>query len=127
MWIVKSFLSHYFKSPEYRDRYKRIIGDEIARESCFESAEPIFKESIKEESPEEIAIIRDTNREFIEALEEKIKGDNELETVFLAILEGYSKSGKISEVTGIDVGRTYKLKEKLRHRYRENYLQSIQS
>jgi hypothetical protein len=50
------------------------------------------------------------------ALQESIRGDQELNDVLDAVVEGFDKSGDIADVTGIPVARVYELQRKLERR-----------
>jgi len=121
--VVKSNISHLFSSKEYKqtkrlckssvDGYNQHNETKEFIERSEEVNDSIFRDSPS--TPEEIMIEKETCDRLLEI----VKGDDELETVILCILEGYTKPKDIAEQMGVEPKVVYNLKKRLRRIYKD--------
>jgi hypothetical protein len=105
-WSIKSIISNDFNSPSA----KRVSLD-ILREIGTElPADPLYPDISIEDIVE-----ADDN---IDVLLKNVDGDDELEMIILAILEGYTKPAELSQVTEIPIDKFRNAWRRLQRRLR---------
>lgn len=97
-WIVKSNLSKLFRSADHNKCVRSLDYNEDVPEGIYELP---------------MKIDRDW---FLNEIELEIKGDEELELMFMAINDKLTKPQEISAATGLPVQRIYELKRKFADR-----------
>lgn len=116
--VVDSLVSHLVISEEHR-RVRRMPQTEEGQEveELLKLANPgaaTAKHLVTAQiDPETQTIGKMEAERFVGEIFEEIAEDKELELVMDALLRGNVKAREIAAETGIDVGRVYKLREKL--------------
>ena len=67
-------------------------------------------------NPEELLLAKEADEAAFELVMSAAEGDDELEKILEAMMEGNEKPAEIAEATGIDVKRIYQLRRKLNNR-----------
>lgn len=103
--IVKSLVSDLLTSAEHRR------SADIEKQSSTDQKHRIVVEAGQDE-----ALIKD---ELLEKCYEAADGEEELETVLMALLEGYSPAEVADELLEVPVSKVYNLNRKLRRRIKK--------
>jgi hypothetical protein len=71
-------------------------------------------DSLKQQNPEKLVIIKNKYEEFYRKAYDIFKGNKDLETVFQLINKGITKPKEIAEITGLTIRKINNVKKKLR-------------
>lgn len=122
--VIKSDISHLYKSGEYTLTSRMPIVNGTKEDEPIEVEEFLKRTSVPEEhatfinpdpsqTPEEIYSVNEVRKRLLKAVE----GDGELESVALCMLDGFEKPIDIAEQLGIETRVVNNTKKRLRRIY----------
>jgi len=105
--VVKSEISHLWKSKDHTCLERLSDGEKESEHlDEMEGTEP---------SPEKLVLAFMEDKELQDRILQLVDGDEELESVVLAVMETHALWPKeISEITGLPMWKVYKLRDRLR-------------
>jgi hypothetical protein len=118
-WVVKSDINHLSESLEHEkvSRLHVFQSDETLdsdhNEISPKSLSPTYEMA---PNPEEELILsekRKGEKHLLERLHASVRGDDDLELLFMCFEDGIDKPRDIARETGFDIEKVYKLKKKL--------------
>jgi hypothetical protein len=120
-WIVGSDIDHLFNSMEHRTTHRIMEsedgdGSELTYNNISPDPSSPLSRSLITQTPEEqlLAKEKDKHEEIVkQKLYETIKGDEDLELLFMCFEDGLDKPELIAKEMGCDVTKVYTLKRKL--------------
>lgn len=124
--VADSKISHLFELEDYNliERFpvtedgqevEELMkkADPVSENACYSPADP--------QDPEKILIQKQAiegDKAAVSALFEVVKGDDQLENLFMLIMDGYLKPSEIAEKMKIDVKEVNNLQKRIRRKYK---------
>lgn len=124
--VVDSKVSHLFELEDYNliERFP-ITEDGQEAEELMKKADPVSEHACYSptdpQDPEETLIqkqVMEGDKAAVSALFETVKGDDQLENLFMLIMDGYIKPSEIVEEMKIDVKEVNNLQKRIRRKYK---------
>lgn len=124
---VDSKISHLFEMKDYNliERFP-VTEDDQEREELMKKADPVSEHACfspaDPQNPEETLIqkqVSERDKAAVSALFEAVKGDDQLENLFMLIMDGYMKPSEIAEEMKIDVKEVNNLQKRLRRKFKK--------
>lgn len=126
--VADSKISHLFEMEDY-NLIERIPTTEDGQEveELLKKADPVPEHACywptDPQNPEETLIqkqVSEGDKATVSAFFEVVKGDDQLENLFMLIMDGYMKPSEIAEEMKIDVKEVNNLQKRLRRKFKNS-------